>query len=1762
MATKKVPSQAASGFETFSDSIVGRQITDGTSQLTNTNFALDRVIPEKDAKSFKTAPFSDFLTLEDLKIENDVPTTVKQSSGEKRPIRFNPNKTEGSKSLFGSLRERIRVSVGRILKNYPAAIYVDSSGLSSTSDYSAESIVFNPTSNKTTFNVKSSKFFNPFDIVLSKPTANESLTVDNAIRNLFSSYNKYSIVINGETYNISKYSEPTTNNVISLEVYGKPFTGSTYSTSYIIRPNDAVVEEFYLGLDDLEQTLLNRDTYPIFQSSFKVPRTSLDETRTDLINVLVEWPVSNDGWNPQTTGLKFDTYITRLNDLATEIDDYKSNLVTRFLVAPQLFEFDTEDQKVDKIFQLYGQSFDKVKSFIDNIAYMRNVSYDSINNIPDVFLKNLANTLGLNTINLFDQKTLEEQIYKASKSVYNGSSIGKNLVDGELEFYRRLLVNLAFIYKSKGTRSSIEFFLKFIGAPDPMVKINEYVYNVKTALSKKSVEDDIFNVINNVAVTNKVTFDSTTYKYNLSAATGLTSFSNTTDYPIDSDTYLPKTPTTNQDNIFFQMGSGWHNVSLDHRSSDIIDTDSSKGTFVDDEFILTGRTKTILTKSKPYSYGEEFFDIYRTFPGLDYGYTLESKIDNIKSQVVDDLTGTGLVLNRKNISVFVSPANASNYDIWRKSRELEVVFGNNSLEVQSEISFAEYLENTFSTQVINSNLVKYKKNYIHLEDVYQDYINQLISSGYTPYDIIDSTDFVNQMSPYWSNVLEQIIPSTTLWMGGNLIENNIFARPKFSYRKPCKPIEIIENLYPNFETFIEEDMETIVGDPDNLRGLIYFTGVTFTLKMDIDGIEYSGTTSQVKITGSTLFDTGYTATNSCSVLTSSSTTIPLICDYKNWIKLNLTTTKNLWKTAVINLVDKINSTYNEPIAGHIPTVSPYSGVTYGCTSLPGGCNGYTQLISYEFFTDNNGIEKVKFIAHSNSDCSEKRYLDFYFDAKYDYSDPKCSLDLEFTTVCPDGVLYPVYTGSTACKLKSDLIVNITGATVQSGETYGWGIYVQRNTIPLINAYSGYHPIHTDTTFAQVSGNTCQFKISNVYEDEVIDLLFTDAANCDKKVRINGLNLQYVEYPSEDNPNTPNVIEDMPIVVNTGFTIHPRVQYRNSYNYGLKHDTRVLLVSGATINSSTTSADIQNYITAGTLVKRSVKDLSNGNVIVSANYLSCSTLSSGAFEIAKSTNNYSFSYSYTTYTIHDIDSLGSVKTSIISGRTTSGTTVVFEVLPTTKFRIYTNKDVNENTGKVTKRSGYVFETRSPEFLQIKPETPIEPCCDYPSDYYDTGDYIITEKGELIEVTAVDLNYCNINMYYNINVAGTKPTNLITFNGNSNYLALVEHEYIGFENVGTYMQQYYTNEYCTTVPSIGSLLRNYSNACTGSPAYACIGSYPIITPRPTPTPSPTPTRTSTPTPTPSSTATPTPSPTATPVPPTATPTSTPTPTPTATPADDFCVDIVFTGATATPTATAIVPTATPTPTSTTIASTATPTPTSTTIASTPTPTATVIAPTPTPTATAIAPTPTATQSFNTTSFYTNGRVCEQSGFYWWNNTPQEVADYINHVLINPDSSYGGSQYGYPSSQTLGVGTEIYAGNTFCSSCNFTAVQTDSPGNINRNLSNIIKVVNGIVTEFTPLTSYTFNAISCPVTIYNISTGQTNPSTEGCTELSGPYSYTAYGNNSDWTAVTRFYSEASMSVPYYGQNKYYGSNAPSSSGTELKINNNGNVTDSYAC
>jgi hypothetical protein len=144
MARYKVPSQAASGADTFSDSLVGNQITDGSSQLTNTNFAIDRTIPEKDSKNFRTNPFSDFLTLDTLKEENNELSSTSMSSTTKkeREIRFKNAKNDAGKSLFGSLSSRLEVSVKNIIKKYPASFLIDKDSFLITNQYTAYNIFY------------------------------------------------------------------------------------------------------------------------------------------------------------------------------------------------------------------------------------------------------------------------------------------------------------------------------------------------------------------------------------------------------------------------------------------------------------------------------------------------------------------------------------------------------------------------------------------------------------------------------------------------------------------------------------------------------------------------------------------------------------------------------------------------------------------------------------------------------------------------------------------------------------------------------------------------------------------------------------------------------------------------------------------------------------------------------------------------------------------------------------------------------------------------------------------------------------------------------------------------------------------------------------------------------------------------------------------------------------------------------------------------------------------------------------------------------------------------------------------------------------------------------------------------------------------------------------------------------------------------------------------------------------------------------------
>jgi len=119
-------------------------------------------------------------------------------------------------------------------------------------------------------------------------------------------------------------------------------------------------------------------------------------------------------------------------------------LISRFLVSDSLKEFDTLGRKVEKIFQIYGRSFDQIKQFIDALAYMNSVSYNPSNDIPSQLLANLAQTLGWssNFSPITNEDFLSSVFGNTSTPTYPGYARALTPTELNYAYYRILFIQI------------------------------------------------------------------------------------------------------------------------------------------------------------------------------------------------------------------------------------------------------------------------------------------------------------------------------------------------------------------------------------------------------------------------------------------------------------------------------------------------------------------------------------------------------------------------------------------------------------------------------------------------------------------------------------------------------------------------------------------------------------------------------------------------------------------------------------------------------------------------------------------------------------------------------------------------------------------------------------------------------------------------------------------------------------------------------------------------------------------------------------------------------------------------------------------------------------------------------------------------------------------------------------------------------------------------------------------------------------------------
>ena len=833
------PPRPGNGAGTFSDNIVGLQTVDGGG-LTQGNFEFTTSVIDKVNRTFSVGAFQAPVSLSDLSVNTVLQSNIIQSTQFGVHPVFDVSQVLNF-SLYGSLAKRFSVSVTNIINYFPAAIDV----LYTMPDFSqgntAVNISYDQVNDETYFEVNIDKMHNPFGIDYSiSASTNLAKVVDitSEYRNLYNTYLNYAIVVEGVEYKVVSFlpSQSLNSGYIAFYVSGTPFgvSATSVNVDFEIRPNDFIVDKIFAErFGPVEQFLVNRLIQPVYTALFQVPQQDLNG-QFFVSYQQATWP-KDGNWNLDIRSFLFDDYLSILQSIAENLDSFKTNLISRFLTAGSLKEFDTMGRKVEKIFQLYGRSFDQLKTYVDGLAFANSVSYNPSNDIPSELLKDLAQTLGWSSSfsPIVNEDFLPSVFGNQNKPTYPGYARAQTPTELNYQFYRNLILNSAYIFKSKGTRRSIEFLLNLIGAPESIVEYNEHVYLADQPINIDNFLKEFSQISGGTYVDEVPAYDpQNIFKLKGVSFTGFTTQSTYTsisvsesEYPFDAEGY-PQAPLPT-DSMFFQKGAGWYEQTPSHRSPEQIVIIGN---------VFTGQNSNIQTQLQPFTYGQLYLDTFRNFPYVNEGFKLLKVVDNNKSWLSSDnrlrvstqgdynayyyVDNEKLVLNVKNIDLFLNPAQGLIYDVWVQSREYDYPIPESGLTayypvpggVDSTYINPQPKKKTFFefTQTFWHNMINCRNRqtitdgktggYPTLQSLWWNYLLQyenidINNNNYTYQKLIDYSLNVN---PNWLKLVEQMIPATTIWQGGIKYENSILHRQKFVYRRQrgcrLKPVPVEDCL--------------------------------------------------------------------------------------------------------------------------------------------------------------------------------------------------------------------------------------------------------------------------------------------------------------------------------------------------------------------------------------------------------------------------------------------------------------------------------------------------------------------------------------------------------------------------------------------------------------------------------------------------------------------------------------------------------------------------------------------------------------------------------------------------------------------------------------------------------------------------------------------------------------------------------------------------------------------------------------------------------
>lgn len=290
----------------------------------------------------------------------------------------------------------------------------------------------------------------------------------------FSSYDDFEVIqtfndVYDDTFQITNYSTGLTYSALFLD--GQPSDATGYS--WIVAPKDTTIDAYYAGLDQYKLDLL----VPPFDRTNYWPRDPVSEN-----NILL-------------VGTSYDAFADAELSAALDADNDTTNIMWRKMYPDGQKILDSDGNIAQKLILTFAKNFDTIKQYQDNLRYAHTVDYFDYNHIPKELVGLLADQWNWSLVNDPNQTDFSNYMIPSYENYITGQSQQKlTSADINYERWRRILVNVVYLYKKKGTNEGIKYLTNLYSIPEQLLSIEEIVEEVGPS-GEKSLVPSTSNIV-------------------------------------------------------------------------------------------------------------------------------------------------------------------------------------------------------------------------------------------------------------------------------------------------------------------------------------------------------------------------------------------------------------------------------------------------------------------------------------------------------------------------------------------------------------------------------------------------------------------------------------------------------------------------------------------------------------------------------------------------------------------------------------------------------------------------------------------------------------------------------------------------------------------------------------------------------------------------------------------------------------------------------------------------------------------------------------------------------------------------------------------------------------------------------------------------------------------------------------------------------------------------------------------------------------------